>query len=283
MSSNTLAYRHLVHSAERFHFATSLVGSVWSELHDHDFVEVFWVLEGRGCERLPDRPQEQDIALAPGSFALVRPEDRHAFRSQNRPLRFRNLAFPLADLKRLARRYPAWRNPFAPPDVADRRFRISQSSLAALELVAAPAVQGDRGVLTLDRLLMAVELLTRSVTLANPAAPRWLTVATNTETLRAGVDAFVDACQRSPEHVARTCKTVLGKTPTQLVNAARLDHAARLLEETELSVLNVCYESGFNNVGHFHACFRQRFTLTPAAYRDHASASVPSGRAFVSA
>lgn len=48
---------------------------------------------------------------------------------------------------------------------------------------------------------------------------------------------------------------------------ARLRHAARLLEATDLPVERVAQASGFVSPFHFHRVFRERFGMPPGAYR----------------
>lgn len=48
---------------------------------------------------------------------------------------------------------------------------------------------------------------------------------------------------------------------------ARLVHAARLLEATELPVERVAAASGFTSAFHFSRVFRQRYGTPPGAYR----------------
>lgn len=53
------------------------------------------------------------------------------------------------------------------------------------------------------------------------------------------------------------------------VNNLRLEHAARLLQNPSCSlrIIDVAYQSGFNNKNSFYRLFRQKFAMTPSAYR----------------
>jgi AraC family transcriptional regulator of arabinose operon len=48
---------------------------------------------------------------------------------------------------------------------------------------------------------------------------------------------------------------------------ARLRHAARLLEVTDLTVERVAAASGFPSPFHFSRVFRERYGVPPGAYR----------------
>lgn len=57
------------------------------------------------------------------------------------------------------------------------------------------------------------------------------------------------------------------KTFTSFVNEIRLNHACKLLTENRMSIAQVCYECGFNNLSNFNKQFRQLYQQTPLAYR----------------
>jgi AraC-like DNA-binding protein len=57
------------------------------------------------------------------------------------------------------------------------------------------------------------------------------------------------------------------KTLSQFVNELRISYACKLLQQNELSVLQICYESGFNNISHFNRQFRQLTKQTPLRYK----------------
>lgn len=65
----------------------------------------------------------------------------------------------------------------------------------------------------------------------------------------------------------RYFKKLTNKTFTQFVNEFRVAHACRLLSEDHLSIANVGFESGFNNLSHFNKQFRSLTGVSPREYR----------------
>jgi transcriptional regulator GlxA family with amidase domain len=57
------------------------------------------------------------------------------------------------------------------------------------------------------------------------------------------------------------------KTFTSFVNEVRLNHACKLLIENRLSVAQICFECGFNNLSNFNKHFKELYYQTPLAYR----------------
>lgn len=66
----------------------------------------------------------------------------------------------------------------------------------------------------------------------------------------------------------RYFKKITGKTFIQFVNEYRLVHAAKLLHEKQISILDVCFDSGFNNFSHFNRLFKKYTGKTPSTYRN---------------
>lgn len=61
------------------------------------------------------------------------------------------------------------------------------------------------------------------------------------------------------------------KTFTSFVNEVRLNHACKLLIENRLSVAQICFECGFNNLSNFNKHFKELYGRTPLAYRKQLS------------
>ena len=58
-----------------------------------------------------------------------------------------------------------------------------------------------------------------------------------------------------------------GKTFTQTLNEVRIGHACKLFIEKGLTVSEVCYQSGFNNLSYFHRNFKKITQYPPLEYR----------------
>lgn len=58
-----------------------------------------------------------------------------------------------------------------------------------------------------------------------------------------------------------------GKSPLDFIRSIRLQHAAQLLEKSNLTVAEVAYEVGFNNPKYFAKFFKAEFNVVPSAYQ----------------
>jgi AraC family transcriptional regulator len=68
-------------------------------------------------------------------------------------------------------------------------------------------------------------------------------------------------------HFARAFKRAMNLTPHQYVTERRIEHAKRLLSETDLSLIEITTCSGFKSQSHFTTRFRQFTNMTPKAWR----------------
>ena len=239
-------------------------------LHRHGFSELFWVTSGEGSElrqQVDGRLERRELQR--GDYAWVTPQTVHGFEGR-RGLTLTNAAVRVpVDASRVP-----------------QEGRLSEAGVLLMD--AASGVLTGRVVTEAEQAAWLLQTLRCAVAaLPAPAAadgvPRWLHEALQApERWRSGVADLVAVCGYSREHVARACRRSLGRTPTELVNEARLDHAATLLREAAMggrpgedaAVAAVAEDAGFHNLGHFHRRFRERFGVTPAVYRRRASAVV---------
>ncbi|MGC0207762.1 helix-turn-helix domain-containing protein [Streptomyces levis] len=81
------------------------------------------------------------------------------------------------------------------------------------------------------------------------------------------VRSLAEEVALSPSRFAHLFSTQLGQSPMRALREARLRHAARLLENTDLPVERVAAASGFASPFHFNRIFRERYGIPPGAYR----------------
>ncbi len=65
----------------------------------------------------------------------------------------------------------------------------------------------------------------------------------------------------------RYLRSRLGKSFKQMLNEIRIGHACRELLETEKSITQIAYESGYNNISNFNRRFRELKNLNPLEFR----------------
>lgn len=82
---------------------------------------------------------------------------------------------------------------------------------------------------------------------------------------------LAQAANLSPYHFSRVFKAEVGKTPMEYLVDLKIKHAKELLQKCEdMSITEICFESGFNNLSHFSRTFYKKVGVTPTAYIEKA-------------
>ena len=244
-------------------------------LHTHDHHELFWVEDGEGIEHINGEARH----LFGGLLVLVRADDVHGF-SVAKPgahVRFVNFAFPRELWTSLRDRHPrlraAW---FSEKDHRRREWRLEPSDIERLRALARDLAAGARDPLSTEAFLIGVLSLLSGLESRRAAGrlPPWLSASLariqEQRHFALGTPEFARLAGCTPEHLARAVRRHLGRTPTDVINEARLAYAAQQLCTTERPILDIVADCGLENVGHFYKLFRARFGASPEKYRRHA-------------
>lgn len=78
-----------------------------------------------------------------------------------------------------------------------------------------------------------------------------------------------EICHLTPTAFCRFFKMRSQKTFIRFLNEIRIGHACKLLQNENYSVMDVCYESGFNTPVNFFKFFKIITGKTPQEYRNH--------------
>ncbi len=70
----------------------------------------------------------------------------------------------------------------------------------------------------------------------------------------------------SRAYLYKKIRALTGKAPLEFIRTIRLQHAAQLLEKSQLTVSEVAYKVGFNNPKYFTRYFKEEFNVLPSHY-----------------
>jgi AraC-like DNA-binding protein len=85
------------------------------------------------------------------------------------------------------------------------------------------------------------------------------------------IDDLADMCHMSTTHFRRVFNSIMGINPLEYVNQIRITNAAVLLRTTEMSILSISEEVGFQSVSSFNRHFMKVYDMTPMAFRKEMS------------
>jgi len=270
--SRVIRWRQVAPSGEAFHASRDKkTARDCVPYHGHDFAEVFWIDHGSGIHRTNNK----EFPLSGGSVVFMRPTDFHAIEaSTGFPFQFTNIAFARETFDFLGSRYSSLRTSSW---WHEGKYPISRqldpAALGVLNRLADQLSQSPRERIFAERFLinLLAGLEPSRVQAIPNNAPEWLIAACREiekpEHLAGGVERLFRLASRSREHVARACRIWTGLSPTDYVNRVRMTYAARQLEMSSQTVLEISIDCGFNNLSHFYKLFHAEHKTTPRAYR----------------
>ena len=80
------------------------------------------------------------------------------------------------------------------------------------------------------------------------------------------VETLGKELQMDSEAVYRKIKALTGRTAVEFIRNIRLKRAAQLLRQKKLTVAEVTYSVGFNDLQYFRTCFKKQFGVSPSEY-----------------
>ncbi len=82
-----------------------------------------------------------------------------------------------------------------------------------------------------------------------------------------GLPALYRLANKSKEHLARTFRKYLRKSPTEFVNDLRLEFSARTIMSSDAKIIDICGDAGFESVSHFYHLFQKKYAMSPIEFR----------------
>lgn len=244
-----------------------------ARLHGHTYYEIFMGINGKYLHTVNSVCQK----LTEGTIVFVRDFDVHAYSCVNgEKFEFINLAFSkdffngTADFLGEGFKREKLFKTHLPPMVnifshdSKRLFR----EIMEINSCTDKKLLKSRMKVMLAKILSDYFMDYRERT---DTIPPWLEMACEKmkkpANFIAGSDKMCEISGRSREHLSRSMRKHYGVSTTEFVNELRLSYSSALLITSDLSVTDICYESGFDNISWFYRKFEERFGITPSKYR----------------
>ena len=92
-------------------------------------------------------------------------------------------------------------------------------------------------------------------------------VMENSSLYNLDLQQYARLCNRSLSKFKRDFAATFNDSPGRWLLQKRIDHAQRLLIQTDKQIIDVALESGFSNVSHFDRVFKESTGVSPLKYR----------------
>lgn len=241
--------------------------------HFHNYYEIFLVLKGNVSHMVNGKTQ----SLSPGHLLFIRDFDTHDYKSgDGKPFEFINLAFTkdcfesmcnyLGESSRLTNLL----SHSLPPTVFLSARECEKLFFSMTELGG----QNDTESAKLMLKILLIKVFTENF-LNYPdeknEVPLWLEITyekmKQPSYFIKGVQKMYDICPKSREHLCRSLKKFYNTSPIQLVTDLRLGLSLSMLTTSNLTITDICYECGFENLSWFYKVFYKKYGITPSQYR----------------
>jgi Transcriptional regulator containing an amidase domain and an AraC-type DNA-binding HTH domain len=246
-------------------------------LHGHDFYEIFIVISGQCTHAVNGEAQH----LKEGAMVFIRPDDTHGYDLlEGADCQFLNVnfykevvegAFDYIGHSAFAQ---ALRGPLLPPVLmlctADMETLMRKSE--QIQLFTSLDKQKAR-ILARSFLIDALtHFFLHFRNNSTKATPQWfdylLAQLQKKENFSAGLPRLRELADRSDGHLNRVFKQYLRMTPTGYLNHLRLSHAKNLLLTTQLPIVDIAFDAGFDNLSHFYHLFKDAYGIAPGKIRN---------------
>lgn len=247
--------------------------------HRHEFFEIFITVSGTVTHWINGTTKK----LPEGSLVFIRPDDLHGYiydDPKSSETVYVNLSFSAGLLQSLftylsGSGFPAEALLSAPMPPTVLLHKAEKDRLVAQTGELNTLNSRNKDALNLRMCAVLADIFVRFFTdipsSRHSDTPVWLTQLLSEmerpEHFTAGWEKMAELSRRSREHLSRSLKKYYGITPTEYINALRINYASNLLLNTNTSIIDVCYTCGFQSLSNFYKVFERTYHMSPTAFQ----------------
>ncbi|MBN2524066.1 MAG: helix-turn-helix domain-containing protein [Bacteroidales bacterium] len=262
-------------------FQDNLEKSTW---HYHNNFEISFITEGSGKRIVGDSIEEfhpGDMVFIGCNLPHVWIAEKEALISTNRTLEMVFLQFSSNVLSPQILSLPEFNNVKKALDLSERGIQIIGNTLNEVSeiMLQLPYLKSFDRMLHFFRMM---DIIGRSKTNIQLASKEYLKLRFTTGNKRiasiheylmnnyreeVNLKKLADLVNMAEGSLCRFFKMNMGITLFEYLNKIKIEFACKLLMDPDMSILEVCFDSGFNNISHFNKQFKKNTGVTPMEYR----------------
>ena len=245
--------------------------------HTHEFAEVILILSGSIRHVVNGEP----CKLHAGNLVFIRPSDVHCFQPIDRtPCELVNFAFSLELLLSLSKyvENDSFMHRFTAP-VLPPSFELSRADADEMGSQLLRLNSGGLEPISVTKIKIKIILadlftkffLEETYILQEQQIPDWLEELCiemqHPENFIKGLKRMQKISCCTPEHLCKSFRKYLNRTPTEFINELRINYAARQLIESRDEIMGIAIDLNFKSLSRFYHLFKKYYGVSPAKYR----------------
>ncbi|HQN93322.1 MAG TPA: AraC family transcriptional regulator [Prolixibacteraceae bacterium] len=262
-------------------FQDNLEKSTW---HYHNHYEISFITEGTGKRIVADSMESfhpGDLVFIGQNLPHVWIADKARFALSNRNLEMVYLQFSTTILFPQLLSMAEFANVRKALEMSERGIQIVGDTLNKVSeiMLQLPYLNGIEQLLNFYRLM---DIIGKSTSNIGLASEEYLRKKFNTSNKRieaihdyfmnnyrneVNLEELSQLINMAKGSLCRFFKENSGITLWEYLNHIKIEFACKMLMNNELSIAQVCFDSGFNNLNHFNKQFRKITGITPSSYR----------------
>lgn len=255
-------------------FYTHIVPNKPCVPHNHDFYEIFYVINGNVMHYV----NNNEVELSLGDMVILRPPDMHKFvklkefSGTRRDFIFKKGLFE----KTCNFFYPGLLDKLKSPYLPIK-FRLTSEQISRIEYLSSKIhtlfdADAEQSKVYIKLLLSTIiEAYLESLSEKNGSYPLWLkqliSYLNEVSYLNTPINEYLEKFNYNKSYMRRVFKQYTGMTASAYYLNVKLKHANMLLRTTDSTINNVAEKCGFNSNTYFFREFKKKYGFTPAKYR----------------
>lgn len=271
MNSTFSVYEHFLIDSN---ISTHLISFEENELHNHDFIEFTYVLQGT-CEH---NFNGTISTIKPGEAFLLVPTDNHQYlKNYSNDFLHRDIIFTYDYFRDFCSAYSETLYDDILKKKYSLHFTMDMNTISNIENII-PNILLNKNPETAEIATKAITfyilnaIINNTLFKQNQSRPEWLTQILffmhSTESLNVPLNVFLKTIPYSQGYLCHQFKKKMGITMTEYFNNQKISWAKNLLTTTSLSIEKICEKIGFNNLSHFYDLFKKQYGVTPTKIRN---------------
>ncbi len=245
--------------------------------HTHDYVELFYIINGKIDHRYENNSTE---VLQSGDAYVILPSKSHIFTKHNEPSLHRDIFIRENFFREVCdfispSLYQEFLNGTHSCKTVFSQAKLSyiESQINFINQMLPDSLSQKNALIRCFTTTLLEPFLSTSAENHLHNFPVWfkelLANFNKIELIKQGLDAILAGINYDRKYLCRVFKKNMGITMTEHLNCIRLEYALTMIQSTNKNILNIAQELGFSSISYFNVSFKKRYGISPIKARKY--------------